>query len=205
MDGMRIGVFGGTFDPPHLAHRILAAEALQQLALDQLVWVLTPDPPHKQGMSILSLEQRLRMVEAVTHEDEEFELSKIEIDRPPPHYALVTVTLLQEQHPDDHIIYLMGGDSLRDLPTWHRPLEFVQTCAEIGVMRRPGDQIDLAELDEILPGLKRKVRIVQAPLLEISATDIRKRILEGRTYRYFLPEAVWQIIQQEGYYLDSTP
>jgi nicotinate-nucleotide adenylyltransferase len=200
MDGLRLGVFGGTFDPPHLAHLILAAEAQQQLKLDRVLWVLTPHPPHKQGVSILPVESRLEMVRRITEEDESFELSRVEIDRAPPHYALVTIRLLQEQHPNASIIYLMGGDSLRDLPTWHRPLEVVESCAEIGVMHRPGAAVDLAGLEETLPGLGRKVRFVQTPLLEISATDIRQRIAEGRPYRYFLPDAVWRLLEQENFY-----
>jgi len=182
----RFGIFGGTFDPPHLGHLILAAEARAQLGLDRLLWVLTPDPPHKQGQAIAALPHRL--------------VSNVELDRPGPHYALDTMQILARQYPGAKLVYLMGGDSLRDLPTWHRPDEFLSACDLIGVMRRPGDAIDLAALEERLPGLRVKVRFVESPLLDISAHEVRRRIAEGRPFRYFLPVGVYKYICKEGLY-----
>jgi nicotinate-nucleotide adenylyltransferase len=195
-----IGIFGGTFDPPHLGHLILAAEARAQLGLERLLWVLTPDPPHKQGQSIAPLEQRLEMVRLAIGEDAQFEISDVELNRPGPHYALDTVQLLSAQNPAAKLVYLMGGDSLRDLPTWHRPAEFVAACDLIGVMRRPGAEIDQASLEKSLPGLGAKVRFVEAPLLDIAARDIRRRIAEGRPFRYFLPERVYEYILRNSLY-----
>jgi nicotinate-nucleotide adenylyltransferase len=200
MGRLKIGVFGGTFDPPHIAHLILAGESFHQLQLDRLLWVLTPDPPHKQGQTILPLSPRLEMLHAAIRHDKTFELSRVEIERPPPHYALDTVRLLQEQNPLAEIIYLMGGDSLHDLPTWHRPLELLEACSAIGIMRRPGDQVNLNILEEWMPGISKKIRFVQSPLLEISASDIRRRIAEGRPYRYYLPKEVWEIIESQSLY-----
>ena len=148
-----IGIFGGTFDPPHLGHLILAAEARAQLGLDKLLWVLTPDPPHKQGQSIARIENRLEMVKLAIVDDPQFELSTVELTRPGPHYAVDTVQILARQNPGAKLVYLMGGDSLRDLPTWHRPAEFVSACQMIGVMRRPGDAVELPSLEKSLPGL----------------------------------------------------
>jgi nicotinate-nucleotide adenylyltransferase len=196
----RLGIFGGTFDPPHVGHLILAEIALSSLELDRLLWVLTPDPPHKQGRLISPLPQRLELLHAALAGDERFELSRIDINRPPPHYALDTVRLLRENHPDAQLIYLMGSDSLRDLPTWRQPQEFVLACDEIGVMRRPGAVFDLARLEEQLPGLGQRVRFVEAPLIEIAASDIRRRAAAGLPYRYFLPEKVYQLIQSNGLY-----
>lgn len=202
---LKLGVFGGTFDPPHIAHLILAAEARHQLALDRLLWVLTPDPPHKQGRTILTLENRLEMLQAAVGPDQHFELSRVDIDRPPPHFALDTVRLLQEQHPGAEIIYLMGGDSLHDLPTWHRPLDLLEACTAIGVMRRPADRVDLGLLEGALPGISRKIRFIQSPLIEISASEVRRRAALGLPYRYFLPEAVWRLVQENGYYQEALP
>jgi nicotinate-nucleotide adenylyltransferase len=140
------------------------------------------------------------MVRLAIGDNPQFELSNVDISRPGPHYALDTVQLLAAQFPGAKLIYLMGGDSLRDLPTWHRPADFVSACSLIGVMRRPGDAVDLAELEKSLPGLSAKVRIVEAPLIDIAARDIRARIAEGRPFRYFLPARVFEYIESHGLY-----
>ena len=195
-----IGIFGGTFDPPHLGHLILAAEACTQLGLERLLWVLTPDPPHKQGQSIAPIEHRLKMVQLAIAGNPQFELSTVDLIRPGPHYALDTVQILAGQNPGKKLVYLMGGDSLRDLPAWHRPADFVSASDLIGVMRRPGDTVDLAELEKILPGLASKVRFVKAPLLDIAAHEIRRRVAEGKPFRYFLSGQVYTYIIKHNLY-----
>lgn len=195
-----IGIFGGTFDPPHIGHLILAAEARAQFGLDRLLWVLTPDSPLKQDRSITPLHHRLEMVKLALAGAPEFELSRVDIDRPSPHYALDTLKILKDQYPGTNLVYLMGGDSLRDLPLWHRPGDFVAACDVIGVMRRPGDAIDLPGLENNLPSLTAKVRFIDAPLLDISAHDIRARIGEGRPFRYYLPASVYVYIQNQALY-----
>ncbi|MDP2975661.1 MAG: nicotinate-nucleotide adenylyltransferase [Anaerolineales bacterium] len=195
-----LGIFGGTFDPPHLGHLILAAEAHQQLSLTRLLWVLTPDPPHKQAAPILPLAHRLAMLQLAISGDADFELSRVEMDRPDPHYALDTLNLLAEQNPGAEMVYLMGGDSLHDLPTWHRPADLLSACRYLGVMRRPGDNIDLPALEAILPGITSKVRFVEAPLLEIASHEIRQRIAEGHPFRYYLPPAVYRYIVRHQLY-----
>jgi nicotinate-nucleotide adenylyltransferase len=196
----RIGIFGGTFDPPHLGHLILACEAHYQLALTRLLWVLTPVPPHKRDQQIASTDHRLNMVQLALAGNPAFEISRVELDRPGPHYSLDTVRLLGEQFPGAELIYLMGGDSLSDLPQWHRPADLLRAVDALGVMRRPGDRIDLPKLEEVLPGLTGKVRFVEAPLLEIAARQLRQRIAEGRPCRYYLPPAVYDYIQQNELY-----
>jgi nicotinate-nucleotide adenylyltransferase len=191
---MRIGIFGGTFDPPHLGHFILAEEAFDQLNLDRILWVLTPDPPHKQEQAITSLDERLMMVLAGIADNPSFVLSRVEIDRQGPHFALDTVRLLMEQYPGEELIYLIGGDSLHDLPTWHLPGGLIQTISGLGVMRRPGDQIDLSALEQKIPGLSDKIKWIDAPLLEISSSQIRQRIASGRPYRYFLLPVVYDLV-----------
>ena len=195
-----IGIFGGTFDPPHLGHLILAAEARAQLGLERLLWVLTPDPPHKKGQSITSLEHRLAMLKLALLGDVQFELSAIELNRPGPHYALDTVQILARENPGARLVYLMGGDSLRDLPTWHRPADFVSACSLIGVIRRPGGALDLVSLEKSLPGLRSKVRFVEAPLIDITAHEIRARVSRGRPFRYFLPPDVYTYIMEHKLY-----
>jgi nicotinate-nucleotide adenylyltransferase len=197
---MRIGIFGGTFDPPHIAHLILADEACSQIRLERLLWVLNPDPPHKHGLSITPLVDRLAMVQAALANNPAFELSRVEIDRPAPYYAVDTVRLLREQYPGAELIYLMGSDSLRDLPTWHRPREFVGATHILGVMLRPENQVDLPALEAQIPGVSAKVRMIQTPLIEISASQIRQRVSQGGSFRYYLPQGVYDIIQERGLY-----
>jgi nicotinate-nucleotide adenylyltransferase len=197
---MRLGIFGGTFDPPHVGHLILASEAYDQLHLDRLLWVLTPDPPHKQGNQISPAKQRLELVAAAIADNPSFELSRVELDRPGPHYALDTVRLLRGQFHGWELFYLIGGDSLHDLPTWYMPFELVKEVDGFGVMRRPGDSIDPARLEEHIPGIMEKVHIFEAPLLDISASEIRDRIETGRPFRYYLLPGVYQrIVTQELY------
>lgn len=202
---MRVGIFGGTFDPPHIAHLILAAEAADQLALDCVLWVVTPDPPHKLGRVVTPLELRLPMVQAAIDGQPSFRISRVEIDRPGPHYSVDTVALLAQEFPQAQLWYLMGGDSLRDLPTWMRPLDFLDGLAGVGVMRRPQDAIDLAGLEQVLPGINNKAAFVDTPLLQISSTDIRERVAAGRQYRFFVPPPVYAWVEQHGLYRQPQP
>ena len=200
---MRLGVFGGTFDPPHLGHLILAAEAYAQLGLERVLWVLTPNPPHKEDQPVTPLTDRLDLLAAALDDDPSFELSRVDVDRPAPHYAVDTLDLLRAQLPQARLVYLMGGDSLSDLPLWHRPTEFLRACDEIGVMLRPGHAMDLDVMDARLPGLRSRARLVRAPLLEISSSDLRRRIAQGQPYRYLLPEAVYQLITSRRLYQEA--
>lgn len=205
MDGLnpvtrRIGIFGGTFDPPHIGHLILAAEARDQLHLDRVLWVVTPDPPHKTGRSITPLPIRLELIQAAVAGDAGFEISRVEIDRPSPQYSVDTVQILAQQNPGAELFYLMGGDSLRDLPTWMRPRQFLACLTGIGVMRRPQDFVDLPLLEQELPGITGKVFFVETPLLEIASSDIRDRIEQGRHFRYFLSPAVYALVEAKGLY-----
>ena len=190
----RLGIFGGTFDPPHVGHQILASEAAYQLSLDKVLWVLTPHPPHKRDHKITPLEDRMTMVKAAINADATFELSRIEIDRSPPHYAVDTVNLLHERYPEAELVYLIGSDSLRHLTKWHDAQGFVDACDALGVMCRPGEEADLRALEDHIHGIADKVAFIDAPLLEISSSEIRERIFSGGTFRYYLPLEVYKII-----------
>lgn len=197
---MRIGIFGGTFDPPHLGHVILAAEAVAQLALDRLLWTPVAEPPHKRRKAVSTLKARLDMVAAVVEDDAQFELSRVDIDRPGPHYAADTVALLSRQFPGVELFFLMGGDSLGDLPSWGYAQRFVDFCSGIGVMRRSAGRVALDQLENQLPGLTKKIRFIDAPLVDIASSEIRERIITGRPYRYYLPPAVFALIEREQFY-----
>ena len=195
-----VGILGGTFDPPHIGHLILADEARSKLDLEKILWVLTPEPPHKRTTPISPIEIRLQMVLESIRENPHFELSRADIDRPAPHYALGTMKWLKERLPEKRFIYLMGGDSLRDLLTWHRPLEFVQYCDRLGVMHREGVDIQLDELENAIPGLREKVVFLDVPIIEISGTDIRRRVRVGDSFQYMVTPEVANLIQKFGLY-----
>jgi nicotinate-nucleotide adenylyltransferase len=195
-----IGIFGGTFDPPHLGHLILASEACYQLGVEHILWVLTPNPPHKPDHPITPLEHRLDMLQAAIADEPCFRISYVEIERPGPHYAVDTLKILRLKYPNDRLVYLMGGDSLKDLPNWHDPIGFIQSCNTLGVMHRPGKLIDLTSLKNKIPEIIEKTRFIEAPMLEISSTLIRQHIREQRPYRYYLLPRVYNIIQERSIY-----
>jgi nicotinate-nucleotide adenylyltransferase len=200
MSKERLGIFGGTFDPPHLGHLILAQEACAQLGLARLLWVLTPIPPHKLGQAITPPAHRLAMLELAVRDDPSFEVSRVELDRPGPHYTADTLQLLAERFPSADLALLIGGDSLRDLPTWRFAPHLVAACREIGVMRRPGDSVDLSALERQIPGVQARVRFVDAPLLEISSSEIRRRVQQGKPFRYYLSPPVYEYILEKHLY-----
>jgi nicotinate-nucleotide adenylyltransferase len=201
---MRIGIFGGTFDPPHLGHLILASESLCQLKLDRLQFVLTSSPPHKIGQPITSIEMREKLVRAALYNNPSFEFSRVDMDRPGPHYAVDTVNIIREQFPGSELVYLIGGDSLRSLPKWHKPQELICAVDFLGVMRRPGIKINWASLEKYIPGIHNKVSFVDAPLLEISSSEIRKRVAEGCPFRYFVPTEVYKLIVEAALYQNNS-
>jgi len=178
----------------------LSCEIRSQLNLDRLLWMLTPDPPHKQDREISSLVHRKKMVSLAIEDNSNFELSLVEAERPGPHFSVDTVRIKKKRNLGDEIIYLMGGDSLKNLHTWHHPADFVAACDEIGVMRRPADAIDASMLGEVVEGLVEKIRFVNAPLLEIASREIRRRVREGLPCRYYLPLPVYEYILAEGLY-----
>jgi nicotinate-nucleotide adenylyltransferase len=199
----RVGLFGGTFDPPHVGHLILASEAKSQLELTRVLWTVTPEPPHKQDQSITPLEHRLAMVKLAIQDNPSFELSEIELERPGPHYTVDTIRLLAQKNPDAQIVPIIGGDSLHDLPTWHQPQEFLYAAHWVGVMRRPGEETNLDALERELPGIRSKVHYVDAPLLEIASHEIRERVATGKPFRYYLPQPVYDYINEHHLYQQS--
>jgi len=199
---LRLGIFGGTFDPVHLGHLILADEAQSQLNLDRVLWVLTPNSPHKGGKYFAPTEQRKILLEIALADNPAWELSLVEVNRQPPYYSLMTLRILKSQFTSDQLFFLMGGDSLRELPSWYHPKELLDTCDGLGVMHRYGENLDLRWLNRVLPGVLKKVQFFDSPVSEISSSDIRERISTGKPYRYYLhPEEYKYIHQNKLYHL----
>jgi nicotinate-nucleotide adenylyltransferase len=201
---LKLGVLGGTFDPVHLGHLILAEQACYQVELDRVIWVLTPHPPHKQDQPIAPCSQRLSLLTIALADNQTFEISRIDIDRQPPYYTLDTMRLLRKQCPEDRLFYLMGADSLEDLPGWYQPQAFIEQCDSLIIMPRPGISLCVERLDQQIPGIRNKVFVIDAPLFDISSTAIRHRIATGEPYRYFLPPAEYEYIRQNGLYLNGV-
>lgn len=195
----RIGIFGGTFDPPHLGHLILAESALAGFSLSRVLFVLNGDPPHKRAMTVSPVAHRLAMLTAAIGDNPRFELSRIEIDRPPPYYTFETLRQLRAQLPDAELIFLLGGDSLRDLPNWQQPEEILNQTM-IGVMQRPGERIYLDVLIERLPEVENRVILMEAPEIGIAARTLRRMVARGQSIRYQVPEAVLDYVQAHGLY-----
>lgn len=196
----RLGVYGGTFDPPHLGHLILAETAADSLGLDRVLFAPAAHPPHKDPASVrAAAEHRVAMVTHAIADNARFALSQIDIDRPGPHYTVDMLRLLRDQVGDATLIFLIGSDSLHDLPTWSRPDELL-TLAVLGVMRRPGSMPDLAALEQHFPTIRARIEWVDAPLIDISATSLASRIAAGRSVRYQIPDSVCAYISEHGLY-----
>ncbi len=196
-----IGIYGGTFDPPHLGHLTLASQAGQQLSFNRLLWVLTPQPPHKTIHPITPLKHRFEMLRLMIEELHNHEISTVEMDRPAPHYTSDSLRLLHLQHPQAKLVLVVGGDSLANLLTWHAPQEIINYCNWLAVMRRPADQINLKLLEENLPGITEKIKWVDAPLLEIASREIRQQIANGnQEVQRYLHKKVYDYIQQNQLY-----
>lgn len=197
----RIGILGGTFDPPHYGHLILAELAADGLSLDRVLFVPAADPPHKETLRS-SAEHRVAMVERAIAGNPRFALSRVDLDRPGPHYSVEMVRLLQAEYPGATLIFLIGGDSLRDLPQWSRPNELIRSV-RLGIMRRPGSAPDLTQLEREIPGIRQRVDWIDAPQIEISASALAQRVRAGLSIRYQTPDAVRAYIEEHRLYCTS--
>jgi len=196
-----LGYLGGTFDPPHLGHEMLAREAMYQLNLDAVMWLITPDPPHKTEREITPVASRLDMVNLIVSRHDKFSISEVDLQRPPPHFAVDTVEIIKDQHPDLKLVYIIGEDSLRDLPEWYQPERFLAAIDQLAVAPRPGFSTDLESLDDKLAGLKDKTTFLKEIMVEISSSLIRERIESGGDYDHFLAGDVVEYIQKNHLYL----
>ncbi|HMB92960.1 MAG TPA: nicotinate-nucleotide adenylyltransferase [Rhodothermales bacterium] len=191
---MRVGLFGGSFNPPHLAHLIVAETVREQFGLDAIWWMPAYQPPHKTGVALASATHRLAMTQAAVAENPGFAVSDLEIQREGTSYTVDTVRTLQAEHPDHTFFLLVGSDSLHGFSSWYQPEEIIARVPLI-VYRRPGTVTTKAE-----PAFAERVLFADAPLLEISGTEIRQRLREGHSIRYLVPDAVRAYIDQHKLY-----
>jgi len=196
---IRWGILGGTFDPPHIAHLVMADQARSQLDLSCVLLVPAGQPPHKLDRPITPIEHRLAMTQLAIADDPSLALSRVDVDRPGPHYTADTLALLHAAHPDDELYLLIGSDSLRDLTAWRDPSRVVAQ-ARLAVMRRPDAELDISRLESALPGISARVEWLDAPWLNISSSDIQRRVRGGGSIRHLVPAAVERYIVEHELY-----
>jgi nicotinate-nucleotide adenylyltransferase len=199
---MRLGLFGGTFDPIHLGHLILAEQCRESCGLDRVWLIVAGSPPHKPG-GRTAVGHRLEMARIAIAGHAAFAVSDIEATRPGPHYSVETLESIRRDHPDDELFFLIGADSLADLPTWREPGRIAQ-LATIVVVNRPGlEEVDSAGLPDLGPGTHPMVAVTIPPV-GIASSDLRRRLAENRTIRYMVPRGVEAYINAHSLYRDST-
>lgn len=191
---LEIGLFGGSFNPPHLAHLVVAEIVRDQFSLDEVWWVPNATPPHKSEADLASADHRLAMTRAAVADNPAFEVCDIEIERAGVSYTVETVRVLQEQHPDTAFGLIIGSDSLDYFAEWRRPDEIAERVSLI-VYKRPGGIESVAD-----PRFANHVRYVAAPVMEISGTEVRARRRAGRSIRYLVPTAVREYIETHDLY-----
>lgn len=195
-----IGIFGGTFDPIHIGHLILAEEAWFQLKLDRIYIVPAGDPPHKQDRRLSPVEDRVRMAELATTDIDYIKVSRIDADRPGPHYTADMVRLVRERVGNGTEVYfLMGLDSLRDLPSWSEAAWLAENCRLVALNRHDVD-LDWDALEAALPGVSERVVILDMPELEIASHKIQQRVRTGQPIRHQVPRAVEAYIYDHALY-----
>lgn len=191
---MRTGVFGGTFDPPHVGHLVVAGDVHRRLGLDRLVFVPAADPPHKQGRVRTPAALRLEMVQAAVDRDERFLVDDLELKRLGPSYTVETLLEFRRRDPEGDLYFLMGADAVRDFPSWREP-DRIARLATLVLMAREGDTAP----DGTYPVLR-----VPVMRLDIAATEIRRRVAAGVPFRYLVTEPVRAIIERENLYRRPT-
>jgi nicotinate-nucleotide adenylyltransferase len=203
---MRIGVFGGTFDPVHYGHLILAEQCREQGRLDEVLFVPAPRPPHK-PQPFARFDQRVEMLALALAGNATFRIEEVEKERAGPSYTVDTLTELQDRRPADELLLLIGADAVRDLPQWYEPRRIVEIAGLLVVGRPESSAPDLEELCARLglPLDAVRMEVIRAPLIDISSRDLRRRAAEGRSLRYLLPRAVECYIHDKRLYRADAP
>lgn len=200
---MRIGIFGGSFNPVHFGHLLLAECCREQSALDEVWFIPAATSPHKIDKAQAPDRQRIEMLELATSGHRAFRVSTLEIDRGGISYTVETLSAIASEHPDAELFLLMGADSLRDLPTWREPEKICKLALPLCVERPDSPALDLASIaDCVSPARLRQIEAGRAtmPSMGLSATDIRQRVAQGCSIRYQTPRAVEEYIATHSLY-----
>jgi len=197
----RIGILGGSFDPPQMGHLILAEYSRESLSMDHILFVPVADHPVKKGELRLPFHHRLAMLELAIEDNPCFSISRVDVDRGGPHYSADTVKIIRAQYPQAELFFVMGGDNLRSLPTWERAQQLYD-CCRLAVMKRADADISADMHDDVLPNLSKYVDIVDVPMLSVwlSSTFVVSRLRKNLSVRYLVPDKVLEYIAAHKLY-----
>ncbi len=199
---MNIGVLGGTFDPVHNGHLIVAEEVRARLDLTIVVFVPAGQPWLKQDSPISSAEHRVEMVHLAITDKPYFKLSTMEVERPGPSYTVDTIAEIRAKlSPEDEIFFILGWDNLAQLPQWQEPDRLITMCRLVAVPRPGFPPPSLKKLEAIIPGLSQQVMVMDKPEIDISAKVIRNRVAQGLSIRHLVPEPVNRYIKEHSLYI----
>jgi nicotinate-nucleotide adenylyltransferase len=200
---MRVALMGGTFDPVHLGHLAVAEHALVRFCLDQVIWVPAGDPPHKQTGAISDQEHRYAMLLLATASNPRFQVSRFELEQHCRSFTLHTLAHFRRELRLEEVDFIIGADAILELLTWHRHEDVVASCRFL-VAGRPG--YDLSRLTQALPAAYiRKIHLFDSPQLEISSTEIRRRLRFGESIRYLVPDPLIPYLAKTALYSSPGP
>ncbi len=198
---MRLGILGGTFDPIHFGHLVVAEECRARLDLAAVLFIPAGQPPHKRGRAISPAEHRVEMVRLAIADNPGFRLSRIEVEREGYSYTVDTLARLREEHGRGvELYFIVGMDALAEIMTWHAPARLVSLCRVVAVTRPGFGPFDPASLEPALPGAGERILTLPAPELRISSSELRERVAVGLPIRYQVPSAVEEYIRAHGLY-----
>lgn len=204
MDTIRrkqVGILGGTFDPIHTGHLILAEEAYASFSLDYVLLMPNGNPPHKPGQVQASMQQRTRMAELATADNPHLQVSDFEKTPQDYHYTYETLEFLTQAHPDTDYYFILGADSLVQFDSWMEPQRICRCCSILAATR---DRMETEELEARIRQLSEqfdaRIYPLETPNIDISSNQIRERVLSGRSIRYYVPQAVETYIREQGLY-----
>ncbi len=196
---MKLGIMGGTFNPIHNAHLVAAMFALEEFALDRVIFLTSGSPPHKTDMELPPADVRHELVKAAVADNELFEADDYEVKKKTYSYTSETLAHYRRQYPDDELYFIIGADSLRNLPQWHEP-EKILSLADIIVYPRKGESDTAFLIDAVSTRFGGRIMQLHAPAFDISSTYIRELIKSGRSVRYLVPEPAFEMIRSRGLY-----
>lgn len=200
MSGRKLGVFGGTFDPIHLGHLIVAEEAAERLGLEKVLFVPAKEPWRKPRNDVADANGRLEMVRLAVEGNARFSVSTVDMEREGPSYSVDTLEdLRRSEGASADFNFILGYDALADLPNWREPGRLADLARLVAVVR-PGYQVDWRALETVVAGAKERIDLLEIPEVGISSTELRKRVAEGRSIRYWVPERVEAYIRSKGLY-----
>ena len=195
-----IGVFGGTFDPIHIGHLVVAEILQHELGLEQVIFLPAGRPPHKPSQVLASDIDRVEMLKLAIVDSPSFSISLVDLERPGYSYTSMSLEILSNSLPEgSRLHFLMGQDSLRDFPNWHRP-DLIAKQAILGVAQRPGFDVSVSDIERLVPETRSRIEIVSVPLIGIASHDIRDRIGNDLPYRYQVLPAVADYIGERNLY-----